>query len=63
MTKEKGKITKKVWAIICTISVILGLLGYFGIQPYWTKSKSEINPEELARELAKYLPDQQTIIN
>ncbi len=50
MTKEKGKITKKVWAIFCTICVILGFLGYVGIRPYWTKSKSEIDPDELARQ-------------
>jgi len=40
MTKEKSKISKKAWSIICAVAVVLGLLGYFGIQPYWTKSSS-----------------------
>ncbi len=30
--------------------MILGILGYFGIQPFGTKSKSETNLEELARQ-------------
>lgn len=51
MTKKE-----KVWSIICAISVIVGLLGYFGIQPPYTKSN--IDPETLAIELVKHLPDQ-----
>jgi tetratricopeptide (TPR) repeat protein len=47
--------TKKVWSIICAIVVITGLLGYVGIQPYWTK----IDPEALAKQLAKHFPSQQ----
>ncbi len=58
MANDKSKI-KKVWAIIGVIAVILGLLGCFGIQPYWTKPDNSIEPEALANQLAKLLPDQQ----
>ncbi len=51
MTKKE-----KVWSIICTIGVIVGLLGYFGIQPYWTKPDT-IDSKALAKQLAKNLPD------
>ncbi len=31
------KIAKRVWAIICAVGVVLGILGYFDIQPFLTK--------------------------
>ncbi len=50
---------KKLWSIISAISVIVGLLGFFGIQPYWTKPEINIDSEALAKQLVKHLPDQQ----
>ncbi len=36
------------WSIIGAMAVIVGVLGYFGINPSWTHIDSAIKPDELA---------------
>ncbi len=48
------EIAKRVWTIICAVGVTLGILGYFGINPFLTKpiNSPGIGQEELQRQEA-----------